>query len=56
MPNEGRTSTPKGRLTRRSVLKTAGLLSAGAAVGFMGPWRHNRIYVAPGKGLERGKP
>ena len=28
------------------MLKTAGLLSAGAAVGFMGPWRHNRVYAS----------
>ena len=46
MSKEGRTSTPKEQPTRRCVLKTAGLLSAGAAVGFMGPWRHNRIYAA----------
>ena len=34
------------KLTRRSLLKSAGLLSAGTAVTFMGPWRHNRVYAA----------
>ncbi len=34
-------------LTRRSLLKKAGLLSAGvAATPFMGPWRYNRVYAA----------
>ncbi len=34
-------------LTRRSLLKKAGLLTAGAAaVPFMGPWRYNRLYAA----------
>ena len=37
---------PRKTLTRRSLLKTAGLLSAGTAVTFMGPWRHNRVYAA----------
>ena len=46
MPNEEKTIQPQGRLTRRSMLKTAGLATAGAAASFMGPWRHNRIYAA----------
>ena len=34
-------------LTRRSLLKKAGLLTAGvAAAPFMGPWRYNRVYGA----------
>ena len=34
-------------LTRRSLLKKAGLLTAGvAATPFMGPWRYNRVYAA----------
>ena len=37
---------PRMKLTRRSLLKGAGLLSAGTAVTFMGPWRHNRVYAA----------
>ena len=37
----------KRNLTRRSLLKKAGLLSAGAAAAtFMGPWRYNRVYGA----------
>ena len=37
---------PRKKLTRRSMLKKAGLLSAGAAATFMGPWHHNRVYAA----------
>ena len=33
-------------VTRRSMLKKAGLVSAGAAVTFMGPWHFNRVYAA----------
>ncbi len=32
------------KITRRSVIKSLGLLGAGAA--FYGPWRHNRVYAA----------
>ena len=32
--------------TRRSMLKKAGLVSAGAVVTFMGPWHFNRVYAA----------
>ena len=34
------------KLTRRSMLKNAGLASAGAAATFMGPWKFNRAYAA----------
>lgn len=34
------------RLSRRSVLKAASALSAGAAMAFMGPWKFNRVHAA----------
>ena len=37
---------PRKKLTRRSMLKKAGLVSAGVAVTFMGPWHFNRVYAA----------
>ena len=37
---------PRKKFTRRSLLKNAGLLSAGGAVTFMGPWRYNHAYAA----------
>ena len=37
---------PRKKLTRRSMLKKAGLVSAGAATAFMGPWHFNRVYAA----------
>ena len=37
---------PRKNLTRRSLLKRAALLSAGATAAFMGPWRENRVYAA----------
>ena len=37
---------PRKNITRRSMLKKAGLLSAGAATTFMGPWHFNRVYAA----------
>ncbi|MCY4668842.1 MAG: ABC transporter substrate-binding protein, partial [Rhodococcus sp.] len=33
-------------ITRRSMLKKTGVLSAGAAATFMGPWYINRVYAA----------
>ena len=37
---------PRKKLTRRSMLKKAGLVTAGAATTFMGPWHFNRVYAA----------
>ncbi len=37
---------PRKKFTRRSLLRNAGLLSAGGAVTFMGPWRYNHAYAA----------
>ena len=37
---------PRKKLTRRSMLKKAGLVSAGAAATFMGPWALNRVHAA----------
>ncbi len=33
-------------MTRRGLLTSAGLVSAGAGVTIFGPWRHNRVYAA----------
>ena len=37
---------PRKKLTRRSMLKKAGLVSAGASATFMGPWALNRVHAA----------
>ena len=37
---------PRKNITRRSMLKKTGLVSAGTAVTFMGPWYFNRVYAA----------
>ncbi len=34
------------KITRRSVLKSAGLVTAGAGAAFFGPWKYNRVYAA----------
>ncbi len=33
-------------VTRRSLLRSAGLVTAGASATFFGPWKHNRVYAA----------
>jgi len=34
------------KITRRKLLKGAGLATAGAGAAFMGPWKHNHVYAA----------
>ena len=31
-------------ITRRRLLKSAGLVTAGAGATVFGPWKHNRVY------------
>ena len=34
------------KLSRRRFLSSVGLATAGAGIGVMGPWKHNRVYAA----------
>ncbi len=44
-------------ITRRRLLRSAGLVTAGAGATVFGPWKHNRVFAAAAdKPIKIGTP